>query len=411
MKAAVASLLFLSEYSMGSSWTYDDMSHWSDEYPMCGIQNGSPIDIKPYEAVFNPQICDSTFEWDVDYTKQTFKISNNGHSIALTPIQETDIDPDLDLDSSLTGTDGVEYTTLTQNENTIATLPNYFKPSSSEHDTWCLDGIHFHWGHHDDTGSEHLFDGHQYPLEAHFVHYSCAHASVGTTLGQFPTKESVTSAEENGVDTHQLGVVGIFFDVVEDATNPAFDAMFTNETLEHIMYYDEHESHATHTEVGVVNDLDLSQLIPDDIGSAGYYAYEGSLTTPPCTNIVRWHMMNARGYIGASQLELFRSFMGKDEHAIAPNYREVMENTNKVYSCIAANIEGEESGEEEESEEETESLSTWAVALIASLATAAVMGFIFLCVHKKQETDTRKRLHTNSFDNTTQTNKNQMNTV
>eukprot|EP01083_Nonionella_stella_P220715 789365_1 len=120
MKAAVASLLFLSENSMGSSWTYDDMSHWSDEYPMCGIQNGSTIDIKPYEAVFNHQICDSTFVLEVDYTKQTFKISNKGHSIALTPSQETELHPDRDLESTLSGTDGGENTTCTQKETTLA---------------------------------------------------------------------------------------------------------------------------------------------------------------------------------------------------------------------------------------------------------------------------------------------------
>eukprot|EP01084_Bolivina_argentea_P242829 407241_1 len=65
----------------------------------------------------------------------------------------------------------------------------------------------------------------------------------------------------------------------------------------------------------------------------GYYAYEGSLTTPPCTNINRWHVMNARGYIGTSQLETFRTLLSAEGQTVAPNYREVQQNVNTVYSC------------------------------------------------------------------------------
>merc|ERR1712087_1001696 len=229
--------------------------------------------------------------------------------------------------------EGNEYLTLGLNEDTIGTFPNYFQPWGSDHETFCLDSLHFHWGTTDEYGSEHLVDGEHFALEVHFVHYSCAHASLGTTLENFQTEEMVDAAEAEGEDTHQLGVVGIFFDVVDNATNPAFDAIFGDhdEHLEHIRW--PHKSH--HTEV--ITGLDLAELIPGDINTAGYYAYEGSLTTPPCTNIVRWHVMNAKASISEKQMEQFRTLLGADgEHTQSPNFREPQTNPNTVYGCMDA---------------------------------------------------------------------------
>merc|ERR1719420_197073 len=107
-----------------------------------------------------------------------------------------------------------------------------------------------------------------------------------------------------------------------------------------------------HTEV--ITDLDLAELIPEDINNAGYYAYEGSLTTPPCTNIVRWHVMNAHSYIGVEQMLKFRQlFQDEFGEAVAPNYRVVQDNVNTVYACM----EGETT-ETEETEEDDDSTLT-----------------------------------------------------
>lgn len=46
----------------------------------------------------------------------------------------------------------------------------------------------------------------------------------------------------------------------------------------------------------------------------GYFSYEGSLTTPPCTTDVRWYIMKTLGCISERQLEKFRSVKGADRN-------------------------------------------------------------------------------------------------
>eukprot|EP01083_Nonionella_stella_P302115 1040359_1 len=324
MKASIAAILLVYRTaSQMAHWDYQHQSEWSNDYEMCGTQDQSPIDIKIAQSVLDPNVCNATFEWEIDFTKQTFVVANNGHSLNLRPVAE-----EIDAEEWFIGHDGLTYISLDTNTNSIGTLPNYFKPNASVHDTFCLHSIHFHWAMTDDTGSEHLMDGQQFPLEAHFVHFSCAHASLGATLMQFPTIHDIEAAVADGVDTHQMAVVSILFDAV-DAINPAFDAMFNNEIMDQITLQDSEH----YVLSSIVKDLDLSLMIPDHVSTMGYYAYEGSLTTPPCTNINRWHVMNARGYIGTSQLETFRTLLSAEGQTVAPNYREVQQNVNTVYSC------------------------------------------------------------------------------
>merc|ERR1719334_2004826 len=171
----------------------------------------------------------------------------------------------------------------------------------------------------------------------------------------FGTEDDVKDAEDLGQDVHQLAVVGIFFD------------------LDNVQYpykrdYDE-----------IIKDSDLSELIPDDIATAGYYAYQGSLTTPPCTDIVRWHVMEARGTIGIDQMDQFRQLLF-DAYGTnsAPNYREIQDNVNDVYACM----EGEGTPEVEESEDNTTTYAVIAVYGTLIMICQLLMGVI--CCYKNK---------------------------
>merc|ERR1719229_1035735 len=116
-------------------------------------------------------------------------------------------------------------------------------------------------------------------------------------------------------------------------------------------------------------------MIPSDIGSRGYYAYEGSLTTPPCTNIVRWHVMNARQTIGVNQIAQFRALMmDSSNKTLAPNYREVMPTFNEVYAC--GDWEAEVKVTEED--EKKEGLSAGWIVSIVALILAVVFLLCFV---------------------------------
>jgi len=378
MKSIIASMLLASKHSSvsASGWTYPEQLDWADSYSMCDNKDESPIDISTTTAIYDDEMCSGDFNWSLNYDHTTFKMANNGHTIVLHAVEPSIIDDDGDITGTIFDEEGNGYLTLGLNEDTIGTFPNYFQPWRSDHESFCLDSLHFHWGTTDDAGSEHLVDGEHFALEVHFVHYSCAHASLGTTLENFQTEEMVDAAELEGEDTHQLGVVGIFFDVVDNATNPAFEALFGehDENLDSIRWPDRSE-HTT-----IVTGLDLAELVPEDIGTAGYYAYEGSLTTPPCTNIVRWHVMNAHSYIGVEQMIKFRQlFQDAYGTQVAPNYRVVQENENTVYACMESN--GTEIAEDKEEEDESVMIG----AVIAYSIVVPIMGPILLaviCIYK-----------------------------
>ena len=58
-----------------------------------------------------------------------------------------------------------------------------------------------------------------------------------------------------------------------------------------------------------------------------YYRYNGSLTTPPCTEGVRWFVLKTKGHIAPEQAENFVDLIGEDARGPQPlNARIVLEN-------------------------------------------------------------------------------------
>jgi len=117
---------------------------------------------------------------------------------------------------------------------------------------------HFH------TPSEHYLDGAPYPMEVHFVHK----ANDGT-----------------------LGVVGVMMKV--GVHNPAVEGIWQNAPIQ-----------AGQEKIVDSVEINAADLLP---ASLDYYKYEGSLTTPPCSEGVQWHVLKLPIAISEKQLKAFQA--------------------------------------------------------------------------------------------------------
>ena len=106
------------------------------------------------------------------------------------------------------------------------------------------DLLQFHFHH----PSEHLVDGRRSAMEAHFVHQSA--------------------------DRRNLAVLALF--LAPGAANPAFARLAAAFPT------------AVGKEAAALDGVDPNGLLP---ASLAYWSYEGSLTTPPCSEIVDWMMV------------------------------------------------------------------------------------------------------------------------
>jgi carbonic anhydrase len=126
--------------------------------------------------------------------------------------------------------------------------------------SYSLKQFHFH------APSENEIDGKSYPLEAHFVH-----------------------ADKRG----NLAVVAVMFEVGEE--NTGLSTAWRNMP-----------EHAEETQQ-LTDFISPSALLPNN---KDYYRFNGSLTTPPCSEGVTWLVMKQAMTVSQAQLDQFKQVMG-----------------------------------------------------------------------------------------------------
>ncbi|KAM5298465.1 carbonic anhydrase 9 [Ctenodactylus gundi] len=152
--------------------------------------------------------------------------------------------------------------------------------------------LHLHWGTSRRPGSEHTVGGRRFPAEIHVVHLSTAFADLGQALGR----------------PGGLAVLAAFLQEGPEE-NSAYDQL-----LSHLEEIAEEGS-----EVWIPG-LDISALLPSDLSR--YFQYEGSLTTPPCTQGVIWTVFNQTVRLSAKQLHtLSDSLWGPHDSRLQLNFR------------------------------------------------------------------------------------------
>ncbi|MGE0742406.1 MAG: carbonic anhydrase [Hyphomonadaceae bacterium] len=142
-------------------------------------------------------------------------------------------------------------------------------------DSYNFAQFHFH------SPAEHTLDRRAYPAELHFVHRN-----------------------EHG----QLAVLGVFIE--EGGENDALAALLAAEPTS------QGDEFATHLQVN------LMALLPPD---RAYFAYAGSLTTPPCSEGVRWNVLRTPITASAGQIAKLREALGASSRHPQPiNERTVL---------------------------------------------------------------------------------------
>ena len=157
---------------------------------------------------------------------------------------------------------------------------NYDPGSSIVYNETQYDLIQFHFHH----PSEHTLNGKAFAMELHFVHRSVAGnlAVVGIMIAEGQESEALKSVFDNLPTT-----IG----------DPQPTTLMT----------------------------DAAKIIPQN---AGYYTYSGSLTTPPCTEGVRWLVLNQPIELSSEQIEAFTKIFELDARPIQPlNNRDLLEDT------------------------------------------------------------------------------------
>lgn len=120
--------------------------------------------------------------------------------------------------------------------------------------------VHMH------TPSENTVEGKSYPLTAHYVH---------------------ADAEGN------LAVLGVLFE--EGEANAQVQAMLNN--------------------LDGVTKFDIAGMMPKDMT---VYNFAGSLTTPPCSEGVNWHVLTTPIAASKEQIELLNKSMGDNSRPVQP---------------------------------------------------------------------------------------------
>lgn len=143
---------------------------------------------------------------------------------------------------------------------------------TDEQHRFTLTAIHFH------TPSEHTDGGNHYPLEVQLMHQ-----------------------DKDG----NVAAVAVWFRQGE--ANPVLDEILA----------------AAQKKGGASVSLDPGKLLPP---TTDFYRYSGSLTTPPCTEGVRWYVMSEVAEASEEQLRAFLSLTGRNNRPVQPlNARRVFE--------------------------------------------------------------------------------------
>ncbi|XP_012662698.2 carbonic anhydrase 6 [Otolemur garnettii] len=176
--------------------------------------------------------------------------------------------------------------------------------------------MHFHWGggSSEMSGSEHTVDGARHMSEIHVVHYNSKYQSY-----------DIAKDAPNG-----LAVMAAFIEVKDHTENTYYDDFISH--LANIKYAGQSTT---------LTGLDIKDMLPVDL--AHYFSYNGSLTTPPCTENVHWFVMADYVKLSKEQiLKLESSLLDHRNKTIRNDYRRTQPLNDRVVEANFLHLPNQE---------------------------------------------------------------------
>uniref|UniRef100_A0A1A9ZJJ0 Carbonic anhydrase n=1 Tax=Glossina pallidipes TaxID=7398 RepID=A0A1A9ZJJ0_GLOPL len=260
-------------------WSYENTEEWGNNYEQCNGRRQSPIALRTERSLWVPYLNLKFGNYDVPLTNVT--LMNIGYTV------QFQVPP-------------------TENGQ----LP--FITGAKLNDRYEANNVHFHWGSPTSAGAEHLVDGYRYSVEMHIVHKNVRYGTV----------------EEATMNPDGLAVLGIF---LEGVNNPTVSYPGLDEIFNHLPEVREYQSTSQ-----LNNTITMRQLL-GNLNTKVFFSYSGSLTTPPCSEAVRWFVFRDALPVSQNQINKFFQIMDQNGQPLLNNYRPVqplIKNSNNYFNDL-----------------------------------------------------------------------------